>query len=1524
MSVQSLGQELKSAGSAQTQAAASAKKALDDQTSSEMQLKGIAEGRYQQLNKIAQDKQYQTYLDSTTNAIWKQQQQYQQLVDKYKNDPLYSAIDAKYGHDAAEKWLEATVKAQLHHEKASASMKEAKKSAEEYNNTIQTVIDKYNQLTMSADDYARSKVWETYQKEAAILGTNNDFLNAWLSLALQKIDTDGEQAKAIEAVTNKYNELTLSAADYQLLKLNDWFKEETEKIGDNAEALEKLNAAYDLQKQKIEELKQKEIWDGFSDGANKEISDIAEHWEKENKKAAEGVQKIWDKAWKNIESDFADTIYDMMDKGIDGFDDFFEKIGSMFKKLLAEMVAAWVVSGLKTLLSGGEGAFSLAGLFGGSKDSATGTATSALSLASLVKSIADLPSTIAAIPSTLMEGLTSIGEAIGLLSVPASTAAAATAQTSTAAAAVAMEKLAEASAGAAASAGAMGAAAETSVASFEALDASLMSSGGAGAAGGIGAAALGIGGMAAAILGIGAIMSGGFDKILAGPTWAIDTLNEIKKAEQGRSEYDKAMIDEWKASLLYQSVGGKQTTDSYGAITWADFDALDFAEKFQSLWDMPIAGLEAIWAEQNGVLTKYTALWESSDKTEESRWSLWNKVFVDFGTEAAGNMEKTLTEKMYDLGFVASKTGWESDATLSMITQLKDSGIAWPDINSTLETYGVTDADIYKRIYAEYHGDSVLTDLASLTAALSAEGISEDILKTIKYIYESNIPLDQMQSLLEWAGLSSEEAARIVGQIDPSDEWKDLVIPVDAPDSIPVAWEDPAGRASGGPVSAGTPYIIGEVGPELFVPQESGHILSNANMKKLMGMGVQGFADGTTDEWKDPFEWMDEINQSDSDNASEQSSKDTKTYESLSEWLDDYNEKLKEWLGTGNDLSDQLDDLNKFYEEQLGYANELAASQDQLDQLAKDQQAAKEKILQDWLDEEIDYYNQMMGLNTELGDSLKEISEHYDTAIEEATSAGATEEQLAEIRKVQMAVTEKALKDWLNEEIDYYNDAMGVSTQYGDALKEISDHYDEAIASAKAAGATEEQLAAIRQVQMAVTEKATKDWAKSTMSSMLDVWESMLKWAQDIAGMTEQQMALTSLMIYRAKKGFSAKGFEDILNIDGMNSDQVEEYVDKLAEYANAVASVLQATYEALKNVKDAIEQNIQDILNDSKSNEQLVNEYVQQIIEGWNALAGLSAEDMPEAIDDLREKVMKYYDLQKKLIEDKYKAEEDKFQDEIEMIKKIRDKIQELTYSSFNLALPNVKVATAGDDYATLLAAAQTGDKDAIERYMAFINTYLQSAQDAYKSSAKYQEIYNQVMEDLKNLDTQQGKTIEDLTEELNRLTEENTKKMQEELNALSKLTVEALKALGEKTDATMNDVVTQLKQIFDLLTAWVTAIYGGGANSTQSSASTGYADGGIATGPYSGYTATLHGTEAIIPLRGGSVPVVISGGGYDDPETKALLKQLVAQGKQKQRVTLALDNGSELSGYIRAEADTVRVAANTRGGSGNRRLYR
>ena len=48
------------------------------------------------------------------------------------------------------------------------------------------------------------------------------------------------------------------------------------------------------------------------------------------------------------------------------------------------------------------------------------------------------------------------------------------------------------------------------------------------------------------------------------------------------------------------------------------------------------------------------------------------------------------------------------------------------------------------------------------------------------------------------------------------------------------------GLAMGGPVSAGSPYVVGERGPELFVPSSSGSIVSNSKMSSGGGGGMGG------------------------------------------------------------------------------------------------------------------------------------------------------------------------------------------------------------------------------------------------------------------------------------------------------------------------------------------------------------------------------------------------------------------------------------------------------------------------------------------------------------------------------------------------------------------------------------------------------------------------------------------------------------------------------------------------------------
>jgi len=57
-----------------------------------------------------------------------------------------------------------------------------------------------------------------------------------------------------------------------------------------------------------------------------------------------------------------------------------------------------------------------------------------------------------------------------------------------------------------------------------------------------------------------------------------------------------------------------------------------------------------------------------------------------------------------------------------------------------------------------------------------------------------------------------------------------------------------AGRALGGPVSAGTPYLVGERGPELFTPDQAGRIVPNSAVVESMGE-QSGEAELTITNW---------------------------------------------------------------------------------------------------------------------------------------------------------------------------------------------------------------------------------------------------------------------------------------------------------------------------------------------------------------------------------------------------------------------------------------------------------------------------------------------------------------------------------------------------------------------------------------------------------------------------------------------------------------------------------------------------
>jgi hypothetical protein len=111
---------------------------------------------------------------------------------------------------------------------------------------------------------------------------------------------------------------------------------------------------------------------------------------------------------------------------------------------------------------------------------------------------------------------------------------------------------------------------------------------------------------------------------------------------------------------------------------------------------------------------------------------------------------------------------------------------------------------------------------------------------------------------------------------------------------------------------------------------------------------------------------------------------------------------------------------------------------------------------------------------------------------------------------------------------------------------------------------------------------------------------------------------------------------------------------------------------------------------------------------------------------------------------------------------------------------------------------------------------------------------------------------------------------KLTEAWGSLKEMGRQMIAAIGEGLSEAWEKIKT-LPGISQLLT--VIEKVGGAASSVLNTVgeAIGFADGGIATGPKSGYMELLHGTEAVIPLKNGSVPVQLSGAltGMDKGDT-------------------------------------------------------
>lgn len=83
---------------------------------------------------------------------------------------------------------------------------------------------------------------------------------------------------------------------------------------------------------------------------------------------ANQAQEIWDNMVQGMQSAFTDAIYNgLFEDGINSWGDFMDTLKDLWKRMIAELISAWVTSGIVGLLSGkGFGGFNIGGIGGGS------------------------------------------------------------------------------------------------------------------------------------------------------------------------------------------------------------------------------------------------------------------------------------------------------------------------------------------------------------------------------------------------------------------------------------------------------------------------------------------------------------------------------------------------------------------------------------------------------------------------------------------------------------------------------------------------------------------------------------------------------------------------------------------------------------------------------------------------------------------------------------------------------------------------------------------------------------------------------------------------------------------------------------------------------------------------------------------------------------------------------------------------------------------------------------------------------
>lgn len=196
---------------------------------------------------------------------------------------------------------------------------------------------------------------------------------------------------------------------------------------------------------------------------------------------------------------------------------------------------------------------------------------------------------------------------------------------------------------------------------------------------------------------------------------------------------------------------------------------------------------------------------------------------------------KTLAERLLEAQSGAKGLADALSRTLSPVGQAKDAMDRLSEAQKKVD-----ELNAQGKQGTEEWAESML-GLAEAKAAaqaaidsLSAQGITLTADSMAKAL---NLPKDQAVKLLETLGLISNGKWTTVVEIREK-----LYTAAEGGTADRRSFGSLGRRAQGGPVSAGTPYLVGERGPELMVPASSGTVISTADLAAMLsGLGGPSF-----------------------------------------------------------------------------------------------------------------------------------------------------------------------------------------------------------------------------------------------------------------------------------------------------------------------------------------------------------------------------------------------------------------------------------------------------------------------------------------------------------------------------------------------------------------------------------------------------------------------------------------------------------------------------------------------------------